>query len=72
MSVTRSTHGREQAVLGEDLAVSGAGELTVPIGVDDEGSFRLPLPQGHAQSGDGGGNMGISFHIGGAAYFSVF
>ncbi len=53
VAVTGAAHGSEQTMLSQDLAISDAGELTAPIGVDDEGSFRLPLPQGHAQSGDG-------------------
>src|SRR5260370_23306699 len=39
-------------MLGQHLAVSGAGELTARIGVDDEGSLGVTLAQGHAQSGD--------------------
>ena len=51
VAVTGTTHGSEQAMLSQDLAVSCTGELTAPIGVDDEGSSRLTLAQGHAQSG---------------------
>ena len=43
VAVTRSTHGRDQAMLGQDPAVSGARELHAAIGVDDEGSARLTL-----------------------------
>ncbi len=34
-----------------------AGELTAPIGVDDEGSSGLTLAQGHAQSGNREGSI---------------
>ena len=39
-------------MLGEDLAIGGAGELAPAIGVDDEWAGRTPLPQRHAQGGD--------------------
>lgn len=35
VAVPGTTHGSEQTMLGQDLAVSGAGELTASIGVDD-------------------------------------
>ncbi len=53
VAVPGAAHGGEQTMLGQDLAVSGAGELTTPIGVNNEGSSGLTLPQGHAQGGDG-------------------
>ncbi len=53
VAVTGTTHGSEQTMLSQHLAVSGAGELTAPIEVDDKGSSRAPLSQRHAQSGDG-------------------
>ena len=36
VAVAFAAHGREQTVLGEHLAVGGAGELSSPIGVDNE------------------------------------
>ena len=36
VAVGFAAHGREQMVLGEHLSVGGAGELSSPIGVDDE------------------------------------
>ena len=36
VAITCSTHGSDQAVLGQDLAVSGAGELHAAIGVHDQ------------------------------------
>jgi len=38
-------------VLGEQLAVSGAGELGAAIGVEDEVLRVVTLVKGHAQSG---------------------
>ena len=37
---------------GQDLAISGAGELTAPIGVKDEGSAGRTLAQSHVERGD--------------------
>ena len=34
VAVGFATHGRDQAVLGQDLSVSGTGELSAAIGVD--------------------------------------
>ena len=39
VTVAFAAHGSDQTVLGEDLAVSGTGELHPAIGVDDERSF---------------------------------
>jgi hypothetical protein len=39
-------------VLGQDLAVSGAGKLHAAIRVDDKGCFRAALQDCHAQGGD--------------------
>ena len=39
-------------MLGEDLSVSGAGELGSAIGVEDKGLELATLAQGHAQCGD--------------------
>jgi hypothetical protein len=36
VAVAFAAHGSEQTVLGEHLSVCGAGELSSPIGVDDE------------------------------------
>ncbi len=36
VAVAFAAHGSEQTVLGEHLSVGGAGELSSPIGVDDE------------------------------------
>ena len=36
VAVAFAAHGSDQAVLGEELSVSGAGELGSAIGVDDE------------------------------------
>src|SRR5574338_398594 len=44
-------------MLGQDLAISGTGELTAAIGVDDESFSGLTLAQGHAQSGDHEGSI---------------
>ncbi len=52
IAVPGAAHGSEQTMFGQDLTVSGAGELTAPIGVDDEGPSGLTLAQGHAQRGD--------------------
>jgi len=52
VAVGGTTHGSDQIMLGQDLAVGGAGELTAPIGVDDESPSRLTLAQGHAHRGD--------------------
>ena len=43
IAVAFATHGSEQTVLSEKLSVCSAGELSSPIGVDDEGLARSPL-----------------------------
>jgi hypothetical protein len=43
VAVAFATHGSEQTVLSEKLSVCSAGELSSPIGVDDEGLARSPL-----------------------------
>ena len=53
VAVARATHGSDQAMLGEEIAIRGAGKLAASIGVKDELGGRSALAQGHAQSGDG-------------------
>ncbi len=36
-------------MLGQDLAIGGAGELAAAIGVEDEGASGSALGEGHAQ-----------------------
>ena len=43
VTIAFAAHGREQTVLSEQLSVGCAGELSSPIGVDDEGLTRAPL-----------------------------
>ena len=52
VAVTFAAHGSEEAVLGEDLPVSGAGKLHAAIRVNDESSSGAPLEERHAQGGD--------------------
>ena len=48
VAVTWTTHGGDQAVLGEHLSVGRAGELASAIGVEDESRARLALSYGHS------------------------
>jgi len=43
VAVALAAHGSKQTVLSEHLAVACAGELSSPIGVDDEELIRAPL-----------------------------
>ena len=51
VAIAFATHGSDQAVLSQDLPVSGAGELHAAIRVDDKGCFGTALQKCHAQSG---------------------
>ena len=51
VAIAWATHGRDQAMLGEDFSIGGAGELAAPIGVHDEVGARPALEKGHAQGG---------------------
>ena len=52
VAIASATHGSDEAVLGQDLPVSGAGKLHAAIGVDDKGCFRTALQECHAQGSD--------------------
>ena len=43
VAVISATHGSDEVVLCQDLAISGAGELAAPIGMKDEGALRPTL-----------------------------
>jgi hypothetical protein len=43
VAVAWAAHGGDQAVLGEEVSVSRAGELAAAIGVDDEAPARAAL-----------------------------
>ena len=49
VAVAFATHGGDEAVLGEDLPVSGAGKLHSTIRVDDKGCCGTALEERHAQ-----------------------
>jgi hypothetical protein len=51
VAVAFPAHGSDQAMLSEELAISGAGKLRAAIGVDDEGPGGPALKQRHPQSG---------------------
>ena len=48
VAVTLASHGSEQSILSQNVAVSGAGELGSAIGVEDEGFDRATLSKRHA------------------------
>ena len=48
VAVALTSHRSEQSVLGQDMAISGAGELGAAIGVDDEAFDRTTLSKCHA------------------------
>lgn len=52
VAIAFATHRSDEAVLGQDLAVSGAGKLHAAIGVDDKGGFGTALQECHAQGSD--------------------
>ena len=52
VAVAFATHGSDQAMLGQDLSVSGAGELSPAIGVEDKISRGRTLTKRHAQCAD--------------------
>jgi len=52
VAVAFATHGSDEAVLSQDLPVSGAGKLHAAIRVDDKGCFRTALEERHAQGSD--------------------
>ena len=43
VTIAFAAHGSEQTMLSEHLSVGCAGELSSPIGVDDEGLTRTTL-----------------------------
>jgi hypothetical protein len=45
VTVALAAHGSDEAVLGQDLAISGAGELRSAVGVDDKFSRRPALQE---------------------------
>jgi len=48
VAVTLASHGGEQSMLSQEVAVRGAGELGAAIGVKDEGFDRTTLSKRHA------------------------
>lgn len=52
VAIAFAAHGRDETVLGEDLAVSRAGKLGASIRVDDKSSSGATLTKRHAQGGD--------------------
>ena len=48
VAVALTSHRSEQSVLGQDMAISGAGELGAAIGVDDEWFKGAALSERHA------------------------
>ncbi len=52
VAVAFAAHGRNQTMLGQDLTVSGAGELSTAMGVEDKSFSGATLAKGHAQCGD--------------------
>ncbi len=51
VAVAFAAHGSDQTMLGEELPVSGTGELHPAIGVDDERPGGPALQERHAQRG---------------------
>ena len=51
VAVAFAAHGSHQAVLGQELPVSGASKLRSAVGVDDESAGGAALEQRHAQGG---------------------
>ena len=52
VAVAFSTHRSDEAMLGQHLSVSSAGELHAAIGVEKKSGFRTSLKQRHAQGGN--------------------
>ena len=48
VTVALASHRSEQSVLGQDMAISGAGELGAAIGVDDKAFEGTTLSKCHA------------------------
>ena len=52
VAIAFAAHGSDQAMLGQDLSISGAGELSPAIGVEDTISLGRTLAKRHAQCAD--------------------
>ena len=62
VTVALASHGSDQALLSQHLAIRGAGELCATIGVDDESLDRATLTERHTKSSDDKGGIEDLMH----------